>query len=97
MRPNQLQAQSPVEQNLDSLESSLKKSTLRLSRILRTREAQKLFMARMLSSYYIIENMNHVLKHCESENMLTQMETYKDPSLPIKRELIDRISSFIKQ
>ena len=41
MRPDQLQDQSPVEQNLDSLESSLKKSTLRLSRILRAREAQK--------------------------------------------------------
>ena len=62
-----------------------------------TREAQKLFMARMLSSYYIIENMNHVLKHCESDNMLTQLETYKSPSLPVKRELIERITRFIKQ
>ena len=62
-----------------------------------TRESQKLFMARMFSSYYIIENMNHVLKHCESENMLTQLETYKSPSFPVKPELIERITRFIKQ
>ena len=62
-----------------------------------TRESQKLFMARMFSSYYIIKNMNHVLKHCESENMLTQLETYKSPSFPVKPELIERITRFIKQ
>ena len=61
-----------------------------------TQESQKLFMARMFSSYYIIKDMNHVLKHCEHDNMLMQLETYKDPSLPIKSELIERISSFIK-
>ena len=62
-----------------------------------TRESQKLFMARMFSSYYIIENMNHVLKHCESENMLTQLETYKSPEFPVKPELIEKITRFIKQ
>lgn len=61
-----------------------------------TQESQKLFMARMFSSYYIIKDMNHVLKHCEHDNMLMQLETYKDHSLPIKSELIERISSFIK-
>ena len=61
------------------------------------KEAQKLYMARIFSSYYIIENMNHVLKHCESDNALMQLETYKSPDLPIKSELIDHITRFIKQ
>ena len=60
-------------------------------------EAQKLYMARIFSSFYIIENMNHVLKHCESDNALMQLETYKNPDLPIKSELIEHITRFIKQ
>lgn len=62
-----------------------------------TKESQKLYMARMFSSYYIIENMNHVLKHCESDNMLMQLETYKNPNLPVKSELVEHIARFIKQ
>lgn len=61
------------------------------------KEAQKLYMARIFSSFYIIENMNHVLKHCESDNALMQLETYKNPDLPIKSELIEHITRFIKQ
>lgn len=62
-----------------------------------TQESQKLFMARMLSSYYIIENMNHVLKHCESENLIGQLPTYTNPEYPIKSELIERVVGFIRQ
>ncbi|MBR2637664.1 MAG: alpha/beta hydrolase [Bacteroidaceae bacterium] len=62
-----------------------------------TRESQKLYLARMLSSYYIIENMNHVLKHCDSDNMIVQMPTYISPDFPIKKELIERIVCFVKQ
>lgn len=61
------------------------------------KEAQKLFMARPFSSFYIIENMNHVLKHCDSENVIIQLETYKNPDLPIKKELVEHIVRFIKQ
>lgn len=61
------------------------------------KESQKLYMARIFSSYYVIENMNHVLKHCESDNALIQLETYRNPDLPVKSELIDHISRFIKQ
>lgn len=61
------------------------------------KEAQKLYMARPFSSYYIIENMNHVLKHCDSENPIIQLETYKNPELPIKEELTRHIVRFIKQ
>lgn len=59
------------------------------------KEAEKLLAARIFSSYHIIGNMNHVLKHCESNDMLTQLETYKSPALPIKDELIEHIVRFL--
>lgn len=59
------------------------------------KEAERLLTARMFSSYHIIENMNHVLKHCKSSGTLAQMETYKDPALPIKQELIEHIARFL--
>jgi pimeloyl-ACP methyl ester carboxylesterase len=59
-------------------------------------EAERLRAARFISSYQIIEGMNHVLKHCESRDMLTQLETYQNPNLPIKSELIESITRFIK-
>ena len=48
------------------------------------KEAETLLAARMFSSYHIIKDMNHVLKHCASNEMVMQLETYKDPKLPIK-------------
>lgn len=59
------------------------------------KEAEKLFAARMFSSFYIIKGMNHVLKHCDSDNMLVQLETYQSPDLPIKEELIEHIARFL--
>lgn len=59
------------------------------------KEAEKLFAARMFSSFYIIKGMNHVLKHCDSDNMLVQLETYQNPDLPIKEELIEHIARFL--
>lgn len=59
------------------------------------KEAEKLFAARMFSSFYIIKGMNHVLKQCESNNMLLQLETYQSPDLPIKEELIEHIARFL--
>ena len=60
-------------------------------------DAEKLYAARLFSSYRIIENMNHVLKHCESLNTLIQMQTYQDPSLPIEQTLTESIASFVKR
>lgn len=59
------------------------------------KEAETLRLARIFSSYQVIENMNHVLKHCESTDMFTQLETYKDPRLPIKSELVEHIVRFL--
>lgn len=60
-----------------------------------TNDAGKLRMARIFSSYYIIENMNHVLKECSSNDILSQMQTYQNPDLPIKEELVEHIVRFI--
>ncbi len=60
-----------------------------------TKDAEKLYSARIFSSFYIIEGMNHVLKHCESNEMLGQLDTYQNPKLPIKDELIEHIARFL--
>ena len=59
------------------------------------KEAETLLAARMFSSYHIIKDMNHVLKHCASNEMVMQLETYKDPKLPIKKELVEHIVRFL--
>ena len=59
------------------------------------KEAERLYLARMFSSFYIIEGMNHVLKHCESNDMLSQLEVYQSPTIPIKQELIEHIARFL--
>ena len=61
------------------------------------KEAEKLRMGRLFSSYHIIENMNHVLKECKSNDIVLQLQTYKDPEIPVKQELIEYIVSFVKQ
>ncbi len=58
-------------------------------------EAERLYAARMFSSYHIIRNMNHVLKHCESSEMMGQLDVYRNPTLPIKEELIEHIARFL--
>lgn len=58
-------------------------------------DAERLRMARLFSSYYVIENMNHVLKHCETTDAFTQMQSYSDPEQPIKGELVEHIVRFI--
>lgn len=60
-----------------------------------TKDAEKLYSARIFSSFYIIEGMNHVLKHCESNEMLGQLDAYQNPTLPIKYELIEHIARFL--
>lgn len=59
------------------------------------KEAERLYLARMFSSFYIIEGMNHVLKHCEGNDKLSQLEAYQSPTMPIKQELIEHIARFL--
>jgi pimeloyl-ACP methyl ester carboxylesterase len=58
-------------------------------------EAERLRMARIFSSYHIIPGMNHILKHCESTDQFVQLQSYQDPALPIKTELIEAVTRFI--
>ena len=58
-------------------------------------EAERLYAARIFSSFHIIKNMNHVLKHCESSEIIGQLDTYQNPDLPIKEELIEHIARFL--
>lgn len=62
-----------------------------------TEEAEKLHAALPSSSLYIIKDMNHVLKHCDTMQQMAQLATYRDADLPIKPELISRIVEFIKE
>ena len=62
-----------------------------------TEEAEKLHAALPSSSLYIIKDMNHVLKHCDTMQQMAQLATYRDAELQIKTELISRIVEFIKK
>ena len=62
-----------------------------------TEEAEKLHAALPSSSLYIIKEMNHVLKHCDTMQQMAQLATYRDAKLPIKPELAEHIVEFIKK
>ena len=62
-----------------------------------TEEADKLHAAQPASSLYIIKDMNHVLKHCDTMQQIAQLATYSKPELPIKPELISHIVEFVKK
>ena len=59
-------------------------------------EAEKLHAAHQGSSLFIVKNMNHVLKKCDTNDRITQLATYGNPQLPIKPELISHIVEFIQ-
>ena len=44
----------------------------------------------------IIEGMNHIFKEAESER-IKNIATYNQPELPIKPELIEVITNFIRK
>jgi pimeloyl-ACP methyl ester carboxylesterase len=43
-----------------------------------------------------VERMNHILKEFEKTNKLLQIGSYMDPKLPLHPQLIDTVSSFLK-
>lgn len=59
-------------------------------------EAEKLQAAREGASFYIIKDMNHVLKPCVTDDMKEQLKIYNDPDLPLKPELVTHIVEFVK-
>ena len=62
-----------------------------------TEEADKLHTAHPASSLYIIKDMNHVLKHCNTMQQMAQLATYRDADLPIIPHLVSLIAEFIKE
>ena len=62
-----------------------------------TEEAEKLHAALPSSSLYIIKDMNHVLKHCDTMQQMAQLATYMDAKLPIKPELVSTMVEFVKK
>ena len=62
-----------------------------------TDEADKLHAAQPASSLYILKDMNHVLKHCDTMQQMAQLATYSKPELPIKPELVSHIVEFVKE
>jgi pimeloyl-ACP methyl ester carboxylesterase len=63
----------------------------------KVKDAQLLAAANPLAKLKIIENMNHVLKECKSEDKEIQEKIYEDPNAPLKKELMETILPFIKQ
>lgn len=58
-------------------------------------DAKLLSAAKPTAKLVIIENMNHVLKESDSD-IQKNIETYKNPELPLKSELVDEIVKFLK-
>ncbi len=62
-----------------------------------TEQANLLSVANPKAQKVIIENMNHVLlKDCKSSDMVEQMPTYSNKSIPLNKEIGKAIISFIK-
>lgn len=59
-------------------------------------EAEKLQQAYPKATYQLIENMNHVLKEIEG-NDLENSKSYNEHNRPISPVLIETLSSFVKQ
>lgn len=60
------------------------------------RQAELLSEAQTKAQKVIIENMNHVLKDCESIDQATQLPLNNDPNITINKQLIKEIIDFIK-
>ena len=58
------------------------------------KDAQKLWEGNKDAKLVIIENMNHVLKESPMDQK-ANLETYKKPTLPLKKELLEEIIRFI--
>ncbi|MGV8091298.1 MAG: alpha/beta hydrolase family protein [Mangrovibacterium sp.] len=57
-------------------------------------DAELLFKSKPDAQLAIIENMNHVLKESSSD-MQEDSATYRNPELPLKPELVDKIIKFV--
>lgn len=59
-------------------------------------DAEALKAAQPQAELHLIENMNHVLKSCDTVDAGVQQATYTNPDLPVVEELLNVIEKFIK-
>lgn len=62
-----------------------------------TADAKLLAAAQPKAKLVLVPTMNHVLKDVASEDRAANLATYADPSLPVDRDLVDAIASFVKR
>ncbi len=62
-----------------------------------TEDAKLLQKASPSAKFLLIENMNHVLKECDTTDPRTQMVVYANPALPVHAVLVASLSAFIKE
>ena len=49
------------------------------------------------ADYYLIDNMNHVLKTCTTTEQQAQAVTYTNPLLPVNAYMLLLIEKFVKK
>tara|TARA_R110000850_G_scaffold16697_1_gene51702 strand:+ start:39551 stop:40492 length:942 start_codon:yes stop_codon:yes gene_type:complete len=60
-------------------------------------EAALLHKAKLGAEMYLIEGMNHVLKEIEAGDTIDNSKSYNEPNRPVMPELLEKITTFIKQ
>lgn len=61
------------------------------------KDAELLKKALPAAQLVLIDNMNHVLKDCNTLDRQKQMAVYMDPDLPVNATLLSSIEKFVKQ
>ncbi|WP_455672214.1 alpha/beta hydrolase [Phocaeicola sp.] len=61
------------------------------------KDAELLKKAYPVAELLLIDEMNHVLKDCDTMDIKQQLPTYMDPSLPVNTTLIASLCTFIKK
>jgi pimeloyl-ACP methyl ester carboxylesterase len=60
-------------------------------------DADLLSKAKPLAEKKIIKNMNHVLKDCDTKDKDVQIPIYSNPELPLNKDFVSEVMSFIKK
>lgn len=61
------------------------------------KDAELLKASATSAELYVIDNMNHVLKECNSMDRQKQMAVYTNPSLPVDSTLLILVEKFVKK
>ena len=61
------------------------------------KDAELLRQAQPSADYYLIRNMNHLMKTCHTMDQQKQMATYTDPALPLHKDVMILIEKFVSK